>query len=111
MQEVYLICQPIRTNDAFNNNCIEYESIGDKDKILTIKEYLDMIRPYLSDIINDHKTQGKWKIKLTIAINLISSKDSDETRIMCSKSDYIEIMMASETVEIFEVIFEYLLQG
>ena len=70
-----------------------------------------MIRPYLSDIINDHKTQGKWKIKLTIAINLISSKDSDETRIMRSKSDYIEIMMASETVEIFEVIFEYLLQG
>ena len=21
-----------------------------------------MIRPYLSDIINDHKTQGKWTI-------------------------------------------------
>ena len=70
-----------------------------------------MIRPYLSDIINDHKTQGEWKIQLTIAINLISSKDSDETRIMRSKSDYIEIMMASETDETIEVIFEYLLQG
>ena len=70
-----------------------------------------MIRPYLSDIINDHKTQGEWKIQLTIAINLISSKDSDETRILRSKSDYIEIMMASETDEIIEVIFEYLLQG
>ena len=21
-----------------------------------------MIKPYLSDIINDHKTQGKWRI-------------------------------------------------
>ena len=21
-----------------------------------------MIRPYLSDIINDHKTQGEWRI-------------------------------------------------
>ena len=21
-----------------------------------------MIKPYLSDIINDHKTQGEWKI-------------------------------------------------
>ena len=70
-----------------------------------------MIRPYLIDIINDHKTQGEWKIQLTIAINLISSKDSDETRIMRSKSDYIEIMMASETDETIEVIFEYLLQG
>ena len=29
-----------------------------KDKILTTSGYLDMIRPYLSDIINDHKTQG-----------------------------------------------------
>ena len=46
-----------------------------------------MIKPYLRDIINDHKTQGKWKIQLTIEINFISSKDSDETLIMTSKSD------------------------
>ena len=38
-----------------------------------------MIRPYLSDIINDHKTQGEWKINLTMVINLFSSKDSEET--------------------------------
>ena len=48
--------KPIITNSAFNSNYIEYESKGDKDKILLIKEYLDMIRPYLSNIINDHKT-------------------------------------------------------
>ena len=59
-----------------------------------------MIRPYLSDIINDYKTQGEWrihssntiikhktqgelKIHLTIAINFISSKeDSNEIRTM-----------------------------
>ena len=34
----------IRTNSAFNGNYIEYESIGDKDETLTIKEYLDMTR-------------------------------------------------------------------
>ena len=56
-----------------------------------------MIRPYLSNIINNHKTLGKQKIQLIIAINPISSKDSDETRIMRSKSDNIEIMMGSET--------------
>ena len=54
--------KPIITNNAFNNNYIKYESKGNKYKILTINEYLDMIRPYLSDRINDHKTQGKWKI-------------------------------------------------
>ena len=50
----------IITNCALNNNYIQYESRGNKDKILTVNEYLDMIRPYLSDIINDHK--GKWRI-------------------------------------------------
>ena len=35
-----------------------------------------MIRPYLIDIINDHKTQGEWKIHLTMAIFFFYSKDS-----------------------------------
>ena len=54
---------------VFNNNYMQYESKGDKDKILTIREYFDMIRPYLVDMINDHKTQSEWKIQLTAAIN------------------------------------------
>ena len=32
-----------------------------KDKILAVNQFLDIIRPYLSNIINDHKTQGEWK--------------------------------------------------
>ena len=70
-----------------------------------------MIRQYLCDIINDHKPQGKWKIQLTIAINFVSSKDSDETRIMRSKSDNTEIMMGNETDKTIEELFESLLQG
>ena len=79
------------SNSAFNNNYIRYKSKGNKDKILTVNQYLDIITPYLSNIINDHKTQGKWrihsgntiiksktqsewKIQLTMAINFISSK-------------------------------------
>ena len=106
--------KPLITIDAFNSNYIQYESKGNKYKILTPSEYLDMIKPYLSDIINDHKTQsewrihsrntiteyktqGEWKIHLTMAINFISSKDSDETRTMHAKSNNVEIMMVSET--------------
>ena len=81
--------KPVITNGAFNNNCIQYESKENKDKILTPSEYLDMIRPYLSDTINDHKTQGEWRIQLTMAINFISSKDSDETRTMHAKSNNV----------------------
>ena len=54
--------KPIITKGSFNNNYIPYESRGDKDKILTVNEYLDIIRPYLVDIINDHKIQSEWKI-------------------------------------------------
>ena len=76
----------IITKGSFNDNYIQYESRGDKDKILTVNEYLDITRPYLADIINDHKTQGEWKIKLTISVNFISSKpDSDETLTMRKK--------------------------
>ena len=87
-----------------------------------------MIRLYLSDIINDYKTFenlkvhssneefdyetqfGEWKIQLTMSINFISSKDSDETRNMHTKSNNIEIMVGSETDEIIEELFKSLLQ-
>ena len=61
-----------------------------------------MIRPYLSDIINNHKTQVEQKIQLTMAINFFSSKNSEETRTINTKSDNIELMMGSETDETIE---------
>ena len=56
--------KPIKTVDTLDNknNHFEYESKVNKNKNLSIKKYLNMIRPYLSDIINDHKTQGIWKV-------------------------------------------------
>ena len=59
-----------------------------------------MIRPYLRDMINDHKTRREWKIQLTMQINFISSKDSEETRTMHTKSHNMEIMMGNETDEV-----------
>ena len=54
--------KPIKAVSAFNNNYIQYQSTGDKDKNLSSEEYIDISRPYLSDKINNHKTQGEWKI-------------------------------------------------
>ena len=34
---------------------MEYKSRGDRYENLSPEEYLDMIRPYLRDLINDHK--------------------------------------------------------
>ena len=87
-----------------------------------------MSRPYLSDIINNHQTQGKrrihsgsklivrktqseWKIQLTKKINFNSSKkDSDETRTMSTKSNNIEVMIGSETNKIIKELFKSILQ-
>ena len=72
-----------------------------------------MIKLYLGDIINDYKTQGEWKIQLTVIINVISSKVSDEIRTMHTKSNNIQIMICiqgNETDESIEELFESLLQ-
>ena len=58
----------IWTKSSFNGIYIEYESKGDKNKNLSTKEYLIMIRPYLRDVIIDCKTQGEWKSQLTMSI-------------------------------------------
>ena len=87
-----------------------------------------MIKPYLRDMINDYKvpmklrvhsgnktidyeTQfGEWEIQLTMQINFISSKNSEETRTMSTKSDNIEIMIGSKTDDIIKELCEFLLQ-
>ena len=90
---------------------MEYERKGDKDKNLSPEEYLDIITPYLSDMINDHKTRGEWKIQLTMRINFISFKYFEETRTMYTKSRNIEIMMGNETDEIIKNFLDTLLQN
>ena len=44
--------KPILIKSSFNDNYKYYESRGDKDKKLSVKQYLYKIIPYLSDIIN-----------------------------------------------------------
>ena len=120
-------CKPIIVRCSFNGNYIRYESKGDKGKNLSMKKYLNMVKPYLSNTINNQNTPGllryysgkrswleetssEWKIQLTMTINFISSKDSDETRTMHTKSNNVEVMVSSETDEIIEDLFESFLK-
>ena len=65
----------IRTNSDFNGY-IEYESKEHKGKILSIKEHLDKIRPYLIDIIIDHKTKENGKFIQVIKELIIKLKEN-----------------------------------
>ena len=47
-------------------------------KNLSVKEYINKIKPYLRDIIINLQKSGKWKVQLTIVSNSISSQDVDE---------------------------------
>ena len=79
-----------------------------------------MIRPYLRDMINNHKTPlgkitdddlyGEWKIQLTMQINFVSSLDPGEIRTMDSKSKNIEILMGSKADDIINDLFESFLE-
>ena len=88
---------------------MQYESKG--DKILTLKEYLNLIEKYLKELIEEYKLKGEWKVQLTIEVNFISLKPgSDENRIMYTRSDNVEIMFGDDDDDIIEQRFESLLQ-
>ena len=102
--------KPILVKSGYNNNnYIQYESKG--DKILTLKEYLDLIEKYLRKLINYYKSKGEWKVQLIAEISFISLKPgSNETRIMHTRSDNEEFMNGSDTDEIIKGILESFLQ-
>ena len=101
--------KPKLNKSGYNHNYIEYRSEG--DKLLTIEEYLDLIKPYLKELINDNKNKGEWKIQLTTQINFISLRPgSNETHVMHTKSINEEFMNGSDTDEIIKELFKSLLQ-
>ena len=101
--------KPKLSKSGYNKNYVQYESKG--DKILARKEYLALIEKYLKELIEEYKLKGGWKVQLTIEVNFISLKPgSDETRIIYTRSDNVEIMFGDDNDDIIEQPFESLLQ-
>ena len=59
-------------------------------------------------MINLHNS-GAWRIKLTIAINFISSKDAEEERVMHSSSSNIKFTSCSDANYVIDKLFKSLL--
>ena len=49
--------EPLLIKSGFDNNYLEYMSNGNDS--LSLKEYLELIKPYLYDLINAHKAKGE----------------------------------------------------
>ena len=117
----------IKTDDSFarrRNNYIEYQSGGDRYNSLSPKECLDMIRPYLRDLIDGHKPTakltnrasnndselGEWNIQLVMQNNCISTKNFEDTCAAYSASKPVEIFMGADTDDAIDILFDTLLQ-
>ena len=125
----------IRTDYGFGgrrNNYIEYTSGGDRYENVSPGKYLDMIRPYLRDLINYLKPtmrlsneennkdfnetnnsddeRGEWKIQLVMKNNCISSKNFEDTRTVYSASKPVKVFMGSNTDDAIDTLFDTLLQ-
>ena len=98
--------KPIFVKSSHKGNYKYYESNGDKEKILSVKQYLNEITPYLYDLINDHRIVRRvWKIQINMHVNFISSRDTGETRIYYVWSDNVSIMQGENTNAIIREIF------
>ena len=80
-----------------------------------------MIRPYLRDLINNHKPAmedneednednsgsecGEWKIQLVMQNNFISAQNFEDTRTIYSVSKPVEIYIGSDTENIIHTFF------
>ena len=81
---------------------------GDKSKTISVEEYLNKVRQYLKDIINNLKKLDTSRIQLSIAINFVFSKDNDEKQGIYSKSVSIEIMINDEASKVIKKLFKSL---
>ena len=98
------------------------------------KEYLNVIRPYLRNLINDRKpimelnnnnntdnnnnnnntnatnsNRAEWKIQLVIKNDFISVKDFGDTQTIYLASKPAEIFMGSDTKNIINTLFNTIL--
>ena len=84
--------EPVLIKSGFDNNYLEYMSNGNNS--LSFNEYLELIKPYLYDLINVYKAKGEWKLQLSVEISFALQKpDSNEICIMYTRSTPEEILL------------------
>ena len=92
--------KPTEAKSAFDGSYVLYESRGDKNANLALYKFFDKIKPYLKDMIDDYKSKGECKIQITMRIIFISFIDKNETQVMHTKSDNVEIMNGTDTSDV-----------
>ena len=99
--------KPVLVKSFFDRNYESYEIRGDKDKKLSIKQYLYMNMPDLADLINKkNNNRVECKIQLNVTVNFISTNNTGEIRTFYVKSDNEEIILGNETTDIINSLLK-----
>ena len=103
--------KPTLVKGSFNNNYEEYEIRGDRNKNLSVKQYLYMITPKLVELIDKKKNKNEQKIQLSMGLNFMHTTDRDKNRTFYVKSDNVEIRIGSNTIDVITILFESFLNN
>ena len=60
--EIKNLFKSVRVSSFWSNSYIEYESNSDRNEVQSVEEYLNKLRSYLNDIINNLKKSDKQTI-------------------------------------------------
>ena len=103
--------KPIFVKSFHKGNYKHYESNGDIERKLSACQHLNKIRPYLYDLINDHKIARRvWKIQINMYVHFISSKGTGETCVCYIWSDNVSIIQGENTNDIIKKKFKFFLK-
>ena len=94
--------EPVLIKSVFDNN-LEYMSNGNNS--LSFNEYLELIKPYLYDLINVYKAKGEWKLQLSAEISFVLQKpDSNEICTMYTRSTPEEIILVVKQKKLLKIL-------
>ena len=107
--------EPRKIKGAFGGSYVEYESNGDTGEISSTEGYLNKIRSYLSNIIDEHKDEWKLLLAAEITFSTVgekdfekdSEKDSEKFNSIHIHSNNSKVYIGSETSEVVNKLFKY----
>ena len=105
--------KPILARSSFEHNYEEYEIRGDKNKNLTLKQYLYIITTQLAELINKKKnsTQNEQKVQLIISVIFKHVMDPTQKRTFNVKSKSIQMRSGDNTDDIIIKLLESFLEN
>ena len=104
--------KPVLVRRSFKKNYEYYEVRGDRDKKLSIKQYLTMIIPHLTKLINQRKNNNsEYKIQLSMGVSFMCITDKEKTRIFDVRNDNEEIRLGNDTSNIISELIKSFLSN